>query len=120
MITGEIKLYDEPLPTYTSYNVTVKQETAAEKAAWQKTCAEALDKAKQIFKVGDKIATVNHGQALLTIDSFIEDLDKMQRYQGNPCVVNCKNMQFVNSNCIQYSIEELNMSTHVPLELPNV
>mgnify|MGYP003548688934 FL=1 len=121
MITGEIKLYNEPLPAYNSgYNVTFHSQSLAEKEAWHKRCHEDLDKAKQLFNVGDQIIVKNQARTLQTIVSFVEEVERMQRYQGNPCVVECKNMNFVNANSIQYSIEELDLATLIKLEIPNV
>lgn len=121
MITGEIKLYDEPLPAYNSgYNVTFHQQSLAEKEAWHKRCSEELDKAKQLFNVGDQITVKNQTRTLQTIVAFIDNVEKMQRYQGNPCVVECRNMNFVNASTIQYSIEELDLTTLIKQEIPNV
>jgi len=121
MITGEIKLYNEPLPAYNSgYNVTFHSQSLAEKEAWHKRCHEDLDKAKQLFNVGDQIIVKNQARTLQTIVSFVEKVEWMSRYQGNPCVVECKNMNFVNANNIQYSIEELDLATLIKLEIPNV
>jgi len=120
MITGEIKLYDEPLPTYQSYNVAVKQETAAEREAWLKRCQEDLDKAKNIFSIGDTVCTKNMPTAPLTVMCFIEDISTMQKYQGQPCIIKCKNLAYKAAQDIQYSFNELDLQTLEKKEADNV
>lgn len=118
MITDNITLYDEPLP-YQSYTV-VKQETAAEREMWLKRCEEDLDKAKQIFTIGDLICTKNAKGSPLTVVSFIDDITTMQKYQGQPCIIKCKNMSYAAANEIQYSFNELDLSSLQKKEIPNV
>jgi len=122
MITGEITLYDEPLPVYQSnyQSVVVKKETPEERTKWLELCAEELDKAKQLFTIGDKIKTKTNNQSHMTITAFINDVEKMQKYQGMPCVVYGKNTSFINASDIQYSIGELAMETHLKVNIPNV
>lgn len=119
MITGEIKKYDEPLPAWqvTTY---AKQETPAEREAWLTKCAEALDKAKQIIQIGDRIICKNNQAYNLVVLNFIEDVEKMQKYQNNPCVIEAHNPTFINAKPIQYSLEELDLTTLVRKEEPNV
>ena len=120
MITGEIKLYDEPLPTYQSYNVVVKQETAAEREAWLKRCQEDLDKAKNIFSIGDTVCTKTTPAAPLTVMCFIEDISTMQKYQGQPCIIKCKNLACKAAQDIQYSFNELDIQTLEKKDTDNV
>lgn len=120
MITGEIKLYDEPLPTYPSYSVVVKQETAAEREAWLKRCQEDLDKAKIIFSIGDTVCTKTAPSSPLTVMCFIEDINTMQKYQGQPCIIKCKNMTYKTAQDIQYSFNELDLQTIEKKEADNV
>lgn len=120
MITGEIKLYDEPLPTYQSYNVVVTQETAAERDAWLKRCQEDLDKAKIIFAIGDTVCTKVNSQSPLTVMCFIDDINTMQKYQGQPCIIKCKNLAFKAAQEIQYSFNELDLQTIEKKDSSNV
>jgi len=120
MITGEIKLYDEPLPTYSSYNVVVKQETAAEREAWLKRCQEDLDKAKNIFSIGDTVCTKTMPTNQLTVMCFIEDISTMQKYQGQPCIIKCKNLAYKAAQDIQYSFNELDLQTLEKKDTDNV
>jgi len=120
MITGEIKLYDESVPTYQSYNVVVKQETVAEREAWLKRCQEDLDKAKIIFSIGDTVCTKTALQSPLTVVCFIEDVNTMQKYQGQPCIIKCKNMIYKAAQDIQYSFNELDLQTLEKKEADNV
>ena len=122
MITEEIKLYDEPVPVWQgqTHHTTVKQETPAEREAWLTRCASELDKAKQIFGVGDKFCTKHNKTSTLMVVNFIEDVTRMQKYTGNPCVLEAKNITFVNTNIIQYSLEEIDLTNIIKLELPNV
>ena len=120
MITGEIKFYDEPVPTYQPYTVVVRQETAAEHEAWLKRCQEDLDKAKLIFAVGDTVCSKTALQSPLTVVCFIEDINTMQKYQGQPCIIKCKNMTYKAAQDIQYSFNELDLSSLQKKEIPNV
>ena len=120
MITGEIKLYDEPLPTYQSYNVVVKQETPEEREAWLKRCQEDLDKAKIIFSIGDTVCTKTAPASPLTVVCFIDDINTMQKYQGQPCIIKCKNMAYKAAQDIQYSFNELDLQTLEKKDTDNV
>jgi len=121
MITGEIKLYDEPVPySQSSYTVQVKPETPEQREEWLKRCASDLATAKLIFAIGDQIATKTASGSLLTVMSFIENLDDMQKYQGQPCIIKCKNMSYAAANEIQYSFSELNIDSLVKKDPPNV
>ena len=121
MITGEIKLYDEPVPSWQTHIQTkAVTETPEERAKWLERCAYDLDKAKQIFTIGDKINTQSNKTSPVIIINFIEQLDRMQKYQGNPCVVECKNSVFLQGHPIQYSLAELDIETLVKKEQPNV
>lgn len=120
MITGEIKLYDEPLPTYQSYNVVVTQQTAAERDAWLKRCQEDLDKAKIIFAIGDTVCTKMNLRSPLTVMCFIDDINTMQKYQGQPCIIKCKNLAFKAAQEIQYSFNELDLQTIEKKDSSNV
>lgn len=114
MITGEIKLYDEPAPiTYTTYYSSVPvRQTPEERAAWEALCESELDKAKCIFKVGDTVSTKNNPAAVITILEFIENIADMQKFNGSPCVVRGKNLAYVTAQPMQYALNEFNMSTH--------
>jgi len=113
MIEEEIKLYEEP-PSYTviTYPSTIK-ETQAQHEAWLTRCNEAKQKAQAIFKINDQITSKNNKLSVLTITEFIDDVEDMQKFAQNPCVLYAKNPVFTGPP-IQYSLEELDMSTHIP------
>ena len=113
MITGEIKLYDEPIhQTSTYYYGQPRHITQEEKAKWEALCESELEKAKCIFQIGDKISSINNPSSQLTITEFIENIADMQRYQGMPCVVRARNLQYPSASGMQYALCEFNMSTH--------
>ena len=110
MITGEIKLYDEPLPSW-HVQTKVVTETPEQRAAWLERCAADLDKAKQIFTIGDKLHTKSNKTSAVIVTNFIEQFERMQKYQGNPCVLECKSAVYTAGQPIQYSLEELDITT---------
>lgn len=116
MIEDEIKLYDEP-PPYTSTNTYTyqKKETPEEKAEWEAKCKEQLEKAKQLFKINDCIATKNNKTNLMIIIEFVENIEDMQRFGNNPCVLKARNPKY-HGPPIQYSIDELDMESHIKSE----
>lgn len=121
MITGEIKLYDEPLPAWSTHvHTKVTTETPEERAAWLERCAQDLDKAKQIYSIGDKVFTKSNKTSAVVVINFIEQLERMQKYQGNPCVMECKSIAYTSSQPIQYSLDELDFVTLIKKETPNV
>ena len=121
MITGEIKLYDEPLPAWSTHvHTKITRETPEERAAWLERCAADLDKAKQIYAVGDKVFTKSNKTSAVVVINFIEQLERMQKYQGNPCVMECKSIAYTSSQPIQYSLDELDFVTLIKKETPNV
>jgi hypothetical protein len=122
MITGEIKLYEEPNHwNSNSSTVIVKQETPEQRALWIKRCEEDLEDAKKLLSVGDMLFTKTNGSSsYLTVMSFVEKVEDMQKYQGNPCIVICKNLNYAAANPIQYSFNELNLDSLIKAPTPNV
>ena len=121
MITGEIKLYDEPLPAWSTHvHTKITTETPEERAAWLERCAADLDKAKQMYAVGDKVFTKSNKTSAVVVISFIEQLEQMQKYQGNPCIMKCQNSVYTAGQPIQYSLDELDFATIIKKETPTV
>lgn len=121
MITGEIKLYDEPLPAWNTHvHTKIAPETLEERAAWLERCAADLDKAKQMYTIGDKVFTKSNKVLSVVIINFIEQLDRMQKYQGNPCVMECKSTVYTSGQPIQYSLDELDFVTLIKKDTSNV
>ena len=121
MITGEIKLYDEPLPAWSTHvHTKITRETSEERAAWLERCAADLDKAKQMYSVGDKVFTKSNKISSVMVINFIEQLERMQKYQGNPCVMECKSTTYTSGQPIQYSLDELDFTTLIKKDTPNV
>ena len=115
MITGEIKLHDEPAPyvSTTYYGHTPKYLSAADKAKWDEECHADLEKAKCIFNIGDRISSKNNMAVQMIIVKFVENIEDMQQFDSKPCVVWAKNASVSTANPIQYSLQELNMETHI-------
>lgn len=121
MITGEIKLYDEPLPAWNTHvHTKIATETPEERAAWLERCAADLDKAKQMYSVGDKVFTKSNKISSVVVINFIEQLERMQKYHGNPCVMECKSSTYTSGQPIQYSLDELDFVTLIKKDTPNV
>lgn len=115
MITDQLYMHDEPVTTVTYYNQNYNPNSPEEREKWFKKCAEELEKAKNIFNVGDTISTKNHPTGILTIMEFIENVQDMQKYNGEPCVVRAKNLNYASSNALQYAMTEFNMASHKKL-----
>jgi len=110
MITGEIKIHDEPLPyTNTTYHTHV--ETPAQKKAWEDRCLLDLTKAKALCSVGDSIKVKNNIGSTIIITEFIELPANMQRYQENPCILKGLSTSYQQGYPIQYALAELDWDT---------
>lgn len=108
MLEMEIKIHPEPHPityaTGTGYNIFHKTKEEEEK------CAGALVSAKALFGIGDTVMLTT-GRATVTIVSFNEDTKEMRMYRENPCPLKAINLAWQNPTPIDYSLEELDLST---------
>ena len=124
MITAEIKIHDEPQPSYTvqTHVQNTYYPSGKTKEEWDELCWQQLEKAKSCLKIGDTIEVNNPTQNRLIITGYVDHPDDMQKYQGMPCVVKGHNVTATSPNVIsiQYSLPELNFSTLIIQENEDV
>lgn len=107
MIEMEIKLYPEPQSIYSGgTGVRTRYHTKEE----EEKCAGALVSARALFNIGDRVQLAT-GRATITITGFNEDPKEMRLYRDNPCPIKGTNFAWQNPTAIDYSLEELDLTT---------
>ena len=110
MITGEIKLYQEPV-SYAANNQQIMNGTIPPQTAdWVKQTREDLEAAKGVYKIGD-LVNLKNTQTQMRIIGFINQIGDAQRYQGNPCIIKARNSTYTGGDGMLYSLAELDSST---------
>lgn len=112
MITGEIKIHEEPQPhTYNSGTYKMRPTTTMERLIDMEEELEFL-KEKDV-RVGDIIIGKATGLRLL-VERFREvkddDSDYVQWCLGSPCMMVCKNLSA--GNMVYYSSAEIDWDKH--------
>lgn len=119
MIQQSITLYEEPPWQAQSYQSSYSHTpyahmTQQQKEMWDTEVGIARAKAKNTFKIGDKV-NLKHGTQII-ITGFVEDNADVIRAQGEPCIIYAVCPVWVNARPVRYAFIELALDTHVPAE----
>ena len=130
MLTGEIKLYEEPAK-WNSYPVQklYKNMTPTEQAQFEFRVEKCIEDAKKLFGIGDT-CKIKAGNREMEITGWIDDPEDVMYYQGDLCVIYARDALYPAAQSIRYSLMEFIPETakkkYVPAEetplvlLPNI
>ena len=113
MLTGEIKIHEEPVSysyqnNYTTQK-TYKMMTPAEQAEFELKIEIALEKARQYFKEGE-IYTLKSGARDVVVTNFIDDPHDVLWYQGELCVIHARDPRYPAVQPIRYCLGEFDLT----------
>ena len=120
MLTGEIKIHEEPVVVHISSTGTsfYDRMTTKERAEFDEEYKETLAKAKFILQPGDRIllgAKVSRGNYKV-VTGFVERPQDCITYCTDICVVYCRDEHLPAQSPIRYALSELNLESLVKLE----
>lgn len=129
MLTGEIKLYEEPAKHWTNTPKAYKNMTPQEQIQFEIRVEKCIEDAKKVFGIGDT-CKIKAGNRELEITGWIDDPEDVMYYQGDLCVIYARDALYPASQSIRYSLTEFLPDTvkkkYVPTEgaplvlLPNI
>ena len=120
MLTGEIKLYEEPVPSWKNTQTSIKSYknmNAVEQVAFEKRIEELIEKSKQLFSIGDT-CKIKAGNREMEITGWIDDPEDVMHYQGDLCVIYARDALYPASQSIRYSLSEFLPDTVVKKYVP--
>ena len=113
MLTGEIRIHEEPVSYIYGNNYTVQKTyklmTPAEKAEFEIKVDQALVKAREVFKEGE-IYSLKSGNRDVIITNFIDQPEEVLWYQGELCVIHARDPRYPAVQPIRYSMGEFDLT----------
>lgn len=112
MITAEIKLYEEPIPTWQQsnrgpYSLLIGQA----KQDYETEFENEVEKAQKLLKVGDIVELNATQRSQVRILGFVEEPAKVIMFNQQMCVIYATFVTNSVENPIRYCLDELDLTT---------